>query len=83
MLKLRFTFFTKELTTMANTTLTTITSVISVIVQAPGTVFTSLIFFVTYEMDPISSSVHYTGLERLAVDKQSNLLGQLLSYEEN
>ncbi len=42
---------------MANTALTKITAVISVIGQAPGTVFTSLIFFVTYVMDPISSSV--------------------------
>jgi hypothetical protein len=68
---------------MANTALTKITAVISVIAQALGTVFTTLIFFVTYEMDSISSSVHYTGLERLAMHKQSNLLGQLLSYEEN
>jgi hypothetical protein len=34
-------------------------------------------------VDQIPRVIHYTGLERLAMGKQSNLLGQCVSYEEN
>ncbi len=32
---------------------------------------------------PNKQVLHYTWLERLAMDKQSNLLGKFVSYEEN
>ncbi len=34
-------------------------------------------------MGTISRVLHYSRLERLARDKQSSLLGQFISYEEN
>ncbi len=34
-------------------------------------------------MAQLAEVLHYTELERLNIDKQSNLLGQLISYEEN
>jgi len=30
-----------------------------------------------------SNKLHYAGLERLAMDKQSSLIGQFVSCEEN
>ncbi len=41
------------------------------------------IFFVTYELAIITTVLHYTKLERLAMDKHSSLLGIFVSYEEN
>ncbi len=41
------------------------------------------IFFITYEWAQLANVLHYTILERLAIDKQSNLYGQFVSYEEN
>ncbi len=41
------------------------------------------IFFVTYESDQLARLFHITKLEGFTSAKHSNLLGQLLSYEEN
>jgi hypothetical protein len=55
----------------------------SVVNTAPGIVFTTLIFFVTYHWTQQARVLHYTRLERLARDKHSSLLGPFVSYEEN
>jgi hypothetical protein len=41
------------------------------------------IFFVTYKSAQKAKLFHNTKLERLTIDKHSNLFGQFLSYEEN
>jgi hypothetical protein len=53
--------------------------------MAPGLAFTTLHFLCNLQIDPIGrkSVLHYPELERLALDKQSNLLDQFVSYEEN
>ncbi len=48
----------------------------------PWTVFTNLIFFVTYEWAQ-NVNVYYRRLERLAIDKRSTLLNPFVSFEEN
>ncbi len=42
-----------------------------------------LFFFVTYERAQKARVLHYAGLERLAIDKHSSLLGQFESYDDN
>ncbi len=41
------------------------------------------IFFVAYEWAQQARVLDYTRLERLACDKNSSLLGKLISYEQN
>jgi hypothetical protein len=53
-----------------------ISAVKSLTGQAQGTIFTKLHFFITYKLSGKAGVLHYTGLEKLARDKQSSLLGQ-------
>jgi hypothetical protein len=48
----------------------------------PRTIFKKLLFFRNLRFGLISKSLHYTGLERLAKQIQSGLLGPFVSYEE-
>jgi hypothetical protein len=49
-------------------------------IQAPGSIFTTLHFFGAYEWAPQAGVLYYTILERLAKDKHSSLLQPFLSY---
>jgi len=42
-----------------------------------------IIFFMTYKWPKKALVLHYARLERYSIDKQSNLLGQFVGYEEN
>jgi hypothetical protein len=48
----------------------------------PAAVFTTLIFFITYEWDQYARVLHYTKLEGL-LGTNSGLSGPLVSFEEN
>jgi hypothetical protein len=48
---------------------------------APGAVFTTLIFFITYEWAQYARMIHYNKLERLVGDEHSSLLDIFVSYE--
>jgi hypothetical protein len=50
---------------------------------APGAVFTTLFFFVTYEWTQKAKVLLNRDLERVASDKQLSLLGTAVSYKEN
>jgi hypothetical protein len=51
-------------------------------VTASGTIFTTLIFFVTLEWTQKARVLCYTTMESLVRDKHSSLLGPFISYEE-
>jgi hypothetical protein len=51
--------------------------------MATVVVFTPLHLLHNLMNGPNKLVLHYTGLERLARDKQSSLLGRFVSYEEN
>ncbi len=55
----------------------------SVVNMALGLYSQHFIFFVTYEWTKKARMLHYAGLESLARDKYSSLLGPFVSYEEN
>jgi hypothetical protein len=48
-----------------------------------GVMFTTFIFFVTYEWAECATPLEYMKPERLARYKYSSLLGQFESYDEN
>ncbi len=50
---------------------------------APWTTITTLHFFITYEWTKKARILQYAMLERLAMDKQSSLLGLFVSNTEN
>jgi hypothetical protein len=51
-------------------------------IQVYGTVFKKLYIFVTYKSSQEARVLHNTRLERLANDKNANLLVQVVNYEE-
>jgi hypothetical protein len=42
-----------------------------------------IVFFVTYKWTLQAKSLHFSRLDRLAMDKRSGLLGPFVHYEEN
>jgi hypothetical protein len=55
----------------------------SFIISAPGVVLTTLYGFRYLQMVPIKLSIIFIGLERLASDNHSNLLGPFVSYKKS
>jgi hypothetical protein len=51
--------------------------------EAPGTVLTTFISVLAYELVQHVRAFHFTRLERLARDKRTSLLGPFVSYKEN
>jgi hypothetical protein len=51
--------------------------------MVPGSIFTTLNFFVTYKLVQYDRVSHNTKLERFARNKDSGLLDLFVSYEEN
>ncbi len=58
-------------------------NILNIVNTAQGAVFTKLHFLFKLKNEPNKLELHYTGLERLATDKQSSLLDLSISYEEN
>ncbi len=48
----------------------------------PLTIFTAPYFLCNFQMRHIAKLLHYTRLERLAMDKRSRLLGASVSFEQ-
>ncbi len=69
---------TNSINTLANTT---ITAIKSFMIGLRCCILDTL--FVTYKWAQLVRVLHYTRLGRLAMDKDSSLLGPFLSYEEN
>ncbi len=51
--------------------------------MAPRAAFTTLHFLCNLRMGPIARVLHYTRVERLAMDKHSSLLDSLINCEDN
>ncbi len=52
-------------------------------IHAPGPVFTTLHFFITYELAQLARVLHYNRVEVLVRDKHSRLLEPFVSYAKN
>ncbi len=48
---------------------------------APGTIFTTLHFFITYKLATYAIVKHKSQMEWLAKDKHCSLLGPIVTYE--